>query len=169
MKRSGQPAQSWRFGLCLLLAVACAKPRTQAPSASPSAPTQEIKGWKMSSIGTAGPSWNLSASSARQQQTLWLLQDLRWQSPQSKISLSSPQAIQQTEQLFKLQPLTMLGPGLKANSPEARLLLKQQRVEGQQLELQGSGWSLKARSYQATFPLRHWHLSQVHARFDSGR
>lgn len=149
---------------CLLSGLMGCTPET--PDTKPSqteTPSQEIKDWKLSAQGPSN--WILSAKNAVKKQNKWQLTDLLWQSNQSLLKIRSPQANQKEDQTFILQPVVILGPQLEVNTPRASLDLHSHLLKGDEIVLQGHNWSLQAKHFQASFPLRHWQFKQVHAHF----
>ncbi|PKL75055.1 MAG: hypothetical protein CVV27_17375 [Candidatus Melainabacteria bacterium HGW-Melainabacteria-1] len=149
-----------QFSLWLLLS-ACSTENDKPAEAPPSElhPKQEILNWELNSQGN----WKLSASRAESKAGLWQLQGLHWQS--NGVHIESEKAHEISPQSFLLQSIRLSGTGYEATSPAAGLDLQKKTLSGDAVQLQGSSWSLSAKRFSTSFPMRHWKLNQVQARF----
>lgn len=152
-----------RFCLAVLL-LGCMPAKPPAPKPS-NDKTHEIQEWSLSAQNDRGLTWKMSAAEARQQGKRWNLSHVQWKALPRGPAIRCPQAQEIRSQRFSLAQVEISDAGVQATTPLAELRLDTHLLLGTQLQLQAPGWHLKAETFTATLPLKHWSLQRVHARF----
>lgn len=158
------PNCKWRFGLCLLLVLACKPVPTEKPTPSS---IETFKNLKI--MSTPPQKWELTINTGHKTKRNQLVRDITWKS--DLWNFKSPLANSSGQEIITLSFPSLRGHMLHhpiALSAEQNLFQTDQTLlKGENLHLyhQQHHWQLTAEHYQSAYPWSQLKLYNVKGRF----